>query len=130
MDEGREKGDEQSAPSVDISAATRRHNLVSIKAGQNLDGSAASKKDLMREANASLTLVAEIIHVDQQYWRVLLTKPHDIGPVQCRCTRHLVQNNHPLTINETKPSSETISIWNKCGMTVSDAEAINQRKKS
>jgi hypothetical protein len=131
MDEGREKGDEQSAPSADnpaAPAATKRHNIVSIKAGQNLDGSAASKVDLMREANASLTLVAEIIRVDQEYWGILLAKPHDIGPVQvqCRCTRHLVQYNHPLTINETKPSSETVSVWNKCGMTMSDAEAVNR----
>jgi hypothetical protein len=63
MDESREKGGEQSAPSAD-----KRHNIVSIKAGQNLDGSAASKVNLMREANASLTLVAEIIHVEQEYW--------------------------------------------------------------
>ncbi len=94
-----------------------------------MDGSAASKVDLMREANASLTLVAEIIHVDQEYWGILLTKPHDMGLVQCRCTRHLVQYNHPLTINETKPSSETISVWNKYGMTMSDAEAINRGNK-
>ena len=133
MDEGREKGDEQSAPSADNSvalAATKRHNIVSIKAGQNLDGSAASKVDLMREANASLTLFEEIIHVDQENWGILLTKPHDIGHVQCRCTRHLVQYNHPLTINKTKPSSKTISVWNKCGMTVSDAEAINRGNKA
>ena len=77
-----------------------------------------------------LTLVAEIMHVDQEYWEFLLTKPHDIGPVQCRCTRHLVQYNHQLMINETKPSSETISVWNKCGMTVSDAEAINRGNKA
>jgi hypothetical protein len=93
MDEGREKGDEQCAPSADNSAAlaaTKRHNIVSINGGQNLDGSAASKVDLMRSANALLTLVAEIIYVDQEYWGILLTKPHDIGiigPVQCRCTR-------------------------------------------
>ena len=113
MDEGREKGDEQSAPSADNSAApaaTKRLNIVSVKAGQNLDGSAISKVDIMREANTWLTLVAEIIHVDQEYWGILLTKPHDIGPVQCRCTRHLVQYNHPLTINETKPSPETVSV--------------------
>jgi hypothetical protein len=133
MDEGQEKGDEQSAPSAYNSAAlaaTKRHNIVSIKAGQNLDGSATSKVDLMREVNASLTVVAEIIHVDQEYLGILLTKPHDICPVQCRCSRHLVQYNHPLTINETKPSSETISVWNKCGMTVSDAEAMNRGNKA
>ena len=133
MDEGREKGDEQSAPSADNSAApaaTKRLNIVSIKAGQNLDGSAISKVDIMREANAWLTLVAEILHVDQEYWGILLTKPLDICPVQCRCTRHLVQYNHPLTINETKPSPETVSVWNKCGMTVSDAEAINRGNKA
>ncbi len=133
MDEGQEKGDEQSAPSADNAAApaaTKRHNTVSIKTGQKLEGSAASKVDLMREANASLTLVAEIMHVDQEDWGFLLTKPHYIGPVQRRCTRHLVQYKHPLTINETKPSSETISVCNKCGMTVSDAEAINRRNKA
>jgi hypothetical protein len=135
MDEGREKGDEQSAPSADNSsapAATKRHNIVSMKAGQNLDGSAASKVDLMRESNASPTMVAEIIHVDQEYRGFLPTKLHDINPVQCRCTRHLqvVQYRHTLTINVTKPSSETISVWNKCGMTVSDAEVINRGNKA
>ncbi len=133
MDEGRGKGDEQSAPSADNStapAATKRLNIVSIKAGQNLDGSAISKVDIMREASAWLRLVEEIIHVDQEYWRILLIKPHDIGPVQCRCTRHLVQCNHPLTVNESKPSPETVSVWNKCGMTVSDAETITRGNKA
>jgi hypothetical protein len=109
MDEGREKGDEQSAPSADNSAApatTKRHNIVSIKAGQNLDGSAASKVDLMREANASLTLVAEIMRANQEYWGFLLTKPHDIGSVQC-CTMQvyktpcLVQSSAHDQRNET-----------------------------
>ncbi len=119
MEEGREKGDEQSAPFADNSAApaaAKRHNIVSIKAGQNLDGSAAYKVDLMIDSDALLTLAAEIIHVDQEYWGILLTKPQDIGPVQCRCTRHLVQYNNPLMINKMQPFSETISVWNKCGM--------------
>jgi hypothetical protein len=41
MDEGREKGDEQSAPSADNSAAPaaeKRLNIVSIKARQNWMG--------------------------------------------------------------------------------------------
>ncbi len=112
------------------SCCCKKTHYSSIKAGQNLGGSAASKVDLMRESNASLTLVAEIMHVDEEYRVFLLTKPHDRGPVQCRCARNLVQYNHQLTINETKPSSETISVWNKCGMTVSGAEAINRGNKA
>jgi hypothetical protein len=38
----------------------------------------------------------------------------------------LAQYNHPLTINEQKTSSETISVWNICGIVVFDEEAINR----
>jgi hypothetical protein len=108
MDEGREKGDEQSAPSADNSAAlaaTKRHNIVSIKAGQNLDGSAASKVDLMREVNASLTLVEEIIHVDQEYWGYLLTKLHDIGPV---CSMQVYKTPCPVQQSAHDQRNKTI----------------------
>ncbi len=57
MDEGQERSDEQSAPSADNSAApaaAKRHNIVFITARQNLDGSAASKVDLMRDSDAFL----------------------------------------------------------------------------
>jgi hypothetical protein len=89
------------------------------------DGPAAPKVDLIRDFDALLTLVAEIIHVDHEYWGILLTKEHDIGPVRYRFTRNLVQYNYPLTIKETKPYPETISVRNKCALAVTDAEAIN-----
>jgi hypothetical protein len=77
MDEGREKGDEQSASSADNSAApaaAKRQKIDYMTARQKLDRSAASKVDLMRDFDASLTLVAEIIHVDHEYWGIVLTK--------------------------------------------------------
>ena len=57
MAEGRKKGEEQSASSADNSAApaaSNRHNIVSTKARQNADGSAASKVDLMRYSEFSM----------------------------------------------------------------------------
>jgi hypothetical protein len=63
-----------------------------------------------------LMLVGQIIHVDHEYSEILLTTQHDFGPVQCRFTRHIAQYVHPLTFNEKQPSSETILVWNKCGM--------------
>ena len=77
MDEGRERGDEQSAPSADNSAApaaAKRQNIDSMTSRQKLDRSAVSKVNLMRDSDALLKLVAEIIHVDHEYWGILLTK--------------------------------------------------------
>ena len=68
------------------------------------------------DSDAVLILVGQIIHVDHEYSEILLTKQHDFGPNPCRFTRHLAQYVHPLTVNEKQPSSETISVWNKCGM--------------
>jgi hypothetical protein len=68
------------------------------------------------DSDTLLTLVGQIIHVDHEYSEILLIKQHDFGPVQCRFTRHIVQYVHPLTFNEKQLSSETISVWNKCGM--------------
>ena len=119
MDKRREMGEEQSVPSAHnsaASAAAKCHNIVAIKVRQNADGSAASIVELMMDSDAVLTLAGQIIHVDHEYSEILLTKPHDFGPVQCRFTRHIVQYVHSLTFNEKQPSSETISFWNKCGM--------------
>jgi hypothetical protein len=117
MDERREIGEEQSVPSNSAaSAAVRSHNIVAIKVPQNAGGSAASKVEPMMDSDAMLTLIGQIIHVDHEYSKILHTKPHDVGPVQCRFTRHIVQYVHSLTFNEKQPSSDTISFWNKCGM--------------
>ena len=119
MDERREMGEEQSGPSAHnsaASAAAKSHYIVAIKVRPNADGSAASKVELMMDSDAVLTLVGQIIHVDHEDSEVLLTKQHDFGHFQCRFTRHLAQYVHPLTVNEKQPSSETISVWNKCGL--------------
>ncbi len=88
-------------------AAVRSHNIVAIKEPQNADGSAASKVEPMMDSDAMLTLVGQIIHVDHEYSEILHTKQHDVGPVQCRFTRHIVQyvhslhstkSNHPLKL--------------------------------
>ena len=68
------------------------------------------------DSDAVLTLDGQIIHVDHEYSGILLTKQHDFGHFQYRFTRHLAQYVHPLTVNEKQPSSETISVSNKCGM--------------
>ena len=119
MDKRREMGEEHSGPSAHnsaASAAAKSHYIIAIKVRQNADGSAASKVELMMDSDAVLTLVGQMIHVDHEYSEILLTKQHDFGPVQCRFTRHLAQYVHALTVNEKQPSSETISVWNKCGM--------------
>jgi hypothetical protein len=67
-------------------------------------------------SDAVLTLVGQIIHFDHEYSEILHTKQHDFGPVPCSFTRHIVQFVHPLKFNEKHPSPETISVWNKCGM--------------
>jgi hypothetical protein len=59
MEEGQEKGEEQSAPSADNSAApaaSNRLTIVSTKVEQNADGYAASKVDQMEDTEAMLTL--------------------------------------------------------------------------
>ncbi len=119
MDKRREMVEEQTVPSAHnsaISVAAKSHNIVAIKVRQHADGSAASEVELMMDSDAMLTLIGQIIHVDYEYSDILLTKKHDFGLVKCRFTRHTVQYVHPLTFNEKQPSSETISVWNKCGM--------------
>ncbi len=118
MDEGRFLGEEQSTPSADYSAAPAaemRWKTFFMKVGENAGGFAASKANLMRDSDALLTLVGEIIHGDSEYWRNLLTKQHEKGPFQSRCARHISQYDHPLTFNIMDPSTETISNRMKCG---------------
>ena len=86
-----------------------------MKIGENAGGFAASKANLMRNSDPLLTLVGEKINGYSEYCRILLTKQHDKGPVQCRCARHISQYDHPLTINIMDPSTETISNRMKCG---------------
>ncbi len=86
-----------------------------MNVGENAGAVAASKANLMRDSDALLTLVGEIIHGDSEYWRILLTKQHDKVPVQSRCARHISQYDHSLTINIMNPSTETISNRMKCG---------------
>ncbi len=77
MDEGRELEEEHSAPPVDISAlsaAGKRQKTVSTKVRENAEGSAASKVSPMRDSDALLTLVGEIVHGDPDCWGILLTK--------------------------------------------------------
>jgi hypothetical protein len=77
MDEGRFLGEEQSAPSADYSAAPAaemRWATFFMNVGENAGAVAASKANLIRESDALLTLVGEIIHGDSEYWRILLTK--------------------------------------------------------
>jgi hypothetical protein len=111
MEEGRFSGEAQSAPSADNSAAPAaemRWKTFFMKVGENVGGFAASKANLMKDSDSLLTLVGEIINGDSEYWRILLTKQHDKGPVQCRCARHISQYDHRLTINIMNPSTETI----------------------
>jgi hypothetical protein len=117
MEEGRFLGEEQSAPSADYSAAPAaemRWKTFCMKVGENAGGFAASKATLMRDSDRLLTLVGEIINGYSEYLRILLTKQHDKGPVQCRCARHISQYDHPLTINIMNPSTETIFNRMKC----------------
>jgi hypothetical protein len=70
MDDGRETEEKHSAPSEGDSAApaaSMRRKMFSIKIGKNAKGSAASKASLMRDSDASLTLIGEIIHRDSEY---------------------------------------------------------------
>ncbi len=45
-----------------------------MNVGENAGAVAASKANFMRESDALLTLVGEIIHGDSEYWIILLTK--------------------------------------------------------
>ena len=70
MGERRDLGEVQSAPYEDISAAfaaAKRQLKISGKVGENAEGSAASKADLMRDSDALLTLVGSRIHGDHEY---------------------------------------------------------------
>ena len=65
MDEGRDLGEVQSALCADNSAAfaaSKSQMKVSIKVGENAEGSAASKADVMRYSDALLTLIGSKIH--------------------------------------------------------------------
>ena len=77
MGERREMGQVQSAPSAGNSAArsaAKWQIKVSAKVGENADGSAASKANLMRDSDAFLRLVGSRIHGDHEYGEILLTK--------------------------------------------------------
>jgi hypothetical protein len=85
MDEGRVLGEEQSAPSAGnsaVPASSKRQKQASAKVRENLEASAAAKSTFMRDSDALLTLVGEIIHGDPDCWGILLTKQHGKGPVQ------------------------------------------------
>jgi hypothetical protein len=81
---------------------------IFLKVGENAGGFEASKASLMRESDALLMLVGEIINGDSEYRRMLLTKYHGKGRVQSRCARHISWYDQPLTINIMDPSTETI----------------------
>lgn len=129
MKEGRERGEEQSAPSRENSAApvvAKRAKTASAKVRENAEGSASSKPNLMRDSDALLTLIGEIIHGDPDCWGILLTKQHGKGPVQARFAKHLTQYDHPLTLNKKEPSSETLSNWIKRGLAIAEEETKNR----
>ena len=70
MDEGWKLEEEHYAPSADNSAApaaAMRQKMFPMKVRENAEGSAASKASLMRDSDASLTLIGEIIHRDSEY---------------------------------------------------------------
>ena len=77
MGERRYLGEVQSAPCADISAAfaaAKRQLKISGKVGENAEGSAASKANLIRNSDTLLTLVGSLIHGDHEYGEILLTK--------------------------------------------------------
>ncbi len=105
-------GEEQSGPSAGDSAApaaAKRHKTASAKARENVESCTSSKIDLMRNSDALLTLIGEIIHGDHECWCILLTTKHGKGPVQGRFAKHLTHYDHPLTLKKKEPSKETLS---------------------
>ena len=126
MGERRYLGEVQSAPCADNAAgfaAAKRQLKISGKVGENAEGSAASKADLMRDSDALLTLVGSIIHGYHEYWGNLLTKQLYKVPVQSGFTRYLTQVLPSAHDQHMELSSETISNWNKCGIVAADEEA-------
>ena len=125
MGERRYLGEVQSAPCADNSAAfaaAKRQLKISGNVGENVEGSAASKADLMRDSDALLTLVGSIIHGYHEYWGNFLTKQHYKVPVQSRFTRYLTQVLPSAHDQHMELSSETIANWNKCGIVADDEE--------
>ncbi len=60
---------------------------------------------LMRDSDALLILVEEIIHADSVQWGILLTKQPVQSSVQSRCALHFPSK----AINKRVPATETIS---------------------
>jgi hypothetical protein len=130
MGERQYLGEVQSAPCADNSAAfaaAKRQLKISGKVGENVEGSAASKADLMRDSDALLTLVGSIIHGYHEYWGNFLIKQHYKVPVQSRFTRYLAQLAAQVLPSchdqHMELSSETISNWINCGIVAADEEA-------
>ncbi len=68
-------GEEQSEPSAGNSApsvAAKRAKTASRRVQENAEGSAPSKPNLMRDSDALLTLLGEIIHGDPDCLGILL----------------------------------------------------------
>ncbi len=83
-------GEEQSAPSADnLAAPVAEMRLLSyfIKVGESADRFAASKVSLIRDIDALLSLVGEIIHRESECWKILTIKLHGNGHFQSRCAR-------------------------------------------
>ncbi len=100
MGECRDLDEVQSTPCADNSAAfaaakRQINSKISGKVGGNTQGSAASKADLMRDADALLTLVGSIIHGYHEYWGIFLTKQHCKVPVQT--SKQVYKIPHPST---------------------------------
>ncbi len=60
-----------------------------MKVAEDAEGSVASKARLIRNSDALLGLVGEIIRGDSEYWEILHTKQHGIGflPPRRTCPR-------------------------------------------
>jgi hypothetical protein len=132
MGERRELAEVQSAPCADNSAAfaaSKRQMKVSIKVGENAEGSAASKADLFRDSYALLILVGSLIHIDHEYWGILLTKQHDKDPVPSRFTRYFTQELPSSHDHHMELPSATFSIGNKRGIVAVEEEAKHRCEK-
>ena len=131
MGERRELGEVQSAPCADNStalAAGKRQIKLCVKVGENADGLAASKANLMRNSSALLTLIGSIIHVNHEYWRISLTKHHHKVSVYSRFTRYLTEVLPCAHIRHTE-LSETLSKWNKRGIAAAEEEVKRRWEK-